>query len=330
MKRKILLSALLYSAMFGICQAQIVPDATEEVVTSTDVQPFNQNVSTFIDPNGNIYNAGGTTNGGGFLDLAISKIIPDGTIEWSKNYAGVWGGNSFFSKVIYDGNSSTVIAVGTRYSGSSDKNDIAIYVHDNYGNYINHKIINSNHSLDDGAMDVVVDENGNYYLCGISDNSNGSDIIIIKLDANLAIEWDIYANFNGMLDGAHHIVYNIDEQTVTIGGGTQTSLNTYRYLTLTYDLNGNLVEDHFSNYNHTFIDRITAIAKDNAGNIYACGASFDGSKFSAHTIKLDTLLNVEWETFHNASPAINDFNTCLAVDGSGNVYTGGFYNTTME
>ncbi|MBA3900046.1 MAG: hypothetical protein H0X62_07540, partial [Bacteroidetes bacterium] len=66
MKKKLLISALLYSAMLGICKAQIVSDATEEVVTSTDVQPFNQNVSTFIDPNGNIYNAGGTTNGGGF------------------------------------------------------------------------------------------------------------------------------------------------------------------------------------------------------------------------------------------------------------------------
>ena len=180
---------------------------------------------------------------------------------------------------------------------------------------------------DDFSSAIAIDNLGNVYVTGRSDDSDAApDYATIKYDPNGIQKWAARYNGSGSdFDWAHAIaVDNLSNVYVTgesWGGDTG-----YDYATIKYDSNG--IQKWVERYNEpggNSNDSAQAIALDNAGNVYVTGTSIGiGTREDYATIKYDPNGNQEWVARYNGPGNSDDYAQAIALDNSGNVYvTGG-------
>ena len=126
--------------------------------------------------------AGITTSlGAGNYDAYFVKIDPYGEKVWDKTYGGVKIDKIYSLQKTLDGN---YIAVGETNSFGAGENDIYIIKIDKNGNELWDKTFGG--SGNDGAFSIQQTQDGGYIVAGytISFGSGGSDVYVIKMDAN--------------------------------------------------------------------------------------------------------------------------------------------------
>ncbi|MCH7905452.1 MAG: SBBP repeat-containing protein [Armatimonadetes bacterium] len=178
----------------------------------------------------------------------------------------------------------------------------------------------------DGTYAIAVDDGGNVYVTGYSFGlDTRTDYATIKYDSSGNQLWEM--RYNGPIDGNDTAVaIALDSSGNVYVTGTseveQTPMVTGRdYATIKYDTDGNqLWVRHYDNGS----DFATAIAVDDAGNVYVTGRS-SGTGFDYLTVKYDTDGNQLWEARYDG-PVIgssNDHATAIVLDSAGNVYVTG-------
>jgi uncharacterized delta-60 repeat protein len=132
---------------------------------------------------------------------------------------------------------------------------------------------------------------------------------------------------NGYDGSSALAVDNLSNVYVT---GYSTSGICYRYTTIKYDADGNLLwtEAYAGEFGMLGYHKATDIALDNSGNVYVTGFSYTSEvpnyDYDYATIKYSSDGNGLWAAIYNGQADKKDFATALAVDISGNVYvTGG-------
>jgi uncharacterized delta-60 repeat protein len=109
---------------------------------------------------------------------------------------------------------------------------------------------------------------------------------------------------------------------ISYGSGTS-----YDYATIKYNASG--VQQWVARYNGpgNDSDEATALAVDDAGNVYVTGRSGEGSSsfydYDFATIKYNASGVQQWVARYNGPRNLSDEANALAVDGSGNVYVTG-------
>uniref|UniRef100_A0A7V5XYY6 T9SS type A sorting domain-containing protein n=1 Tax=candidate division WOR-3 bacterium TaxID=2052148 RepID=A0A7V5XYY6_UNCW3 len=188
-------------------------------------------------------------------------------------------------------------------------------------------------NLNDGAQIVVLDNEGNVYVTGVSNYQQSfGDIVTIKYNPNGEIQW--IARYNGpsnyddyptaMTIDSHGNVY------VTGATGYPSGSNVeWDYVTIKYDSNGRekwvAIYDGPGSGIYDW-DMATAIAVDNEGNVYVTGQSSGGSNtfFDFATIKYDSNGFVQWVRRYESEGW--DQATAIGLDNYGNIYVTGGYN----
>lgn len=176
----------------------------------------------------------------------------------------------------------------------------------------------------ENASDMVLDGNGNVYVCGSSDSiSTQSDAIVLKYNAGGSLLWS--SRYNGPAnasDAAYSIALdnsgNIYYTGYSFGSGTGFDL-------IIVKLNSAGVQQWAVRINGTANqnDYGSSIAVDNNGNIFCCGSvNRTGSNEDVATIKLNSSGVQQWIEYYNW---VNGFENGqkLLLDASGNVYVGG-------
>jgi Beta-propeller repeat len=202
---------------------------------------------------------------------------------WGKSYNGPGNFWDYPYKVIVDDAGNVIVTGYSAGSGTSDDYTTIKYPTGGGPAWTN-RYDGPAHSQDD-AWDMAADTNGNIYVTGFSANSNGSDdVTTLKYAADGTPLWTnrfslptaMYWRPSGLAVDPTGNVY--------LGAGA-FDYTPSSYLLLKYDTSGNPVWTNTFNASAGSSDGISALALDQAGNIFATGSSFDGANFSYVTLK---------------------------------------------
>jgi FG-GAP-like repeat/Beta-propeller repeat len=350
--------------------------------------------SIAIDGSGNVYTTGsfsgtvdfdpsltGTANllTGDPSNVFLSKLTAAGNFVQAQQFVS---GSLGVSKTVVD-NLGNRYTVGT-FSGTVDfdpsltgtsnlvsvgGNDIFISKLDSRGNFVWAKAIGG--TTADDATSIAIDGSGNIYTAGtfsgtvdFDPNLTGTnnfasigdtDIFISKLDSSGNFVWaktmggrsynivhDLAIDTNGNVYTTGSFVGTNDFDPSLTGTNNLVSTEGTDFFTSKLDSSGNFVWAKAMGGSITAYIA-TSIAIDGSGNVYTTGTfqgtvDFDPSLTGVTTLstagdsdifirKLDSGGNFVWaKSMGNTS---DDFATSIAIDGSGNVYTTGyFYGTT--
>jgi hypothetical protein len=178
----------------------------------------------------------------------------------------------------------------------------------------------------DAAFDIAVDNNGDVYVAGRSED----DYITVKYDSSGSQVWEVRYNGPGN-DVDRATALAVDDSGNVYVTGYSKGQSTYDFATVKYsqtDSNGDgipdqAVEEWVARYDDGR-DKAYDIVVDNNGDIYVTGES--GRDYA--TVKYNTNGDVQWVArYSNVGDepfAVNsDKPLALAVDPAGNVYVTG-------
>jgi len=185
----------------------------------------------------------------------------------------------------------------------------------------------------DSAIALALDGDGNIYVTGESQ----SDYVTIKYNTAGVEQW--VARYNGPgngEDGALALALDGDGNVYVTGFSTGTTspvpyYGGFDYATVKYDNFGNQLWVARYNGPGNGPDWASAIAVDEAGNVYVTGESrndgvsewWDVGRRDYATIKYSSAGIEQWVARYNGPGDGYDWATAIAVDGAGNVYITG-------
>lgn len=209
---------------------------------------------------------------------------------WVRRYNGPGNGDDAAAKMAVDAQGNVYVAGTSKGDGTGT--DIIILKYDPNGNLIWERRYNGPANGNDGARDIELDGRGNVYVCGSSIGiGTADDYTLIRYDTSGNQLW--VARFNQGPSGFCHTGYcyegngpNIAEHiaidssgSVYVTGTSYTGgLRTYDWVTLRYDLDGNLLVGGFTVHVADGFDdwgRRVVIGPDN--NVFSAGGSNAGS-----------------------------------------------------
>lgn len=282
-----------------------------------------------LDNSNNLYVAGG---GVGlqpwFDDWKIIKYDPNGSVVWTAAYDGPAGegDNVYAITVDSSGNlyvTGTSIGLGT----SGDYTTIKYAADSNQPVWVKRYTGNGDY---DFAHAIVVDNSGNVYVTGLSDDDvNDHDCVTIKYDGNGNEAW--VAVYDGPKNG-----YSYDEGTaialdskgnIYVTGYSRGQDTNNDYLTIKYDPDSN-EPIWIAIYNGPagdWPDEARAIAIDDNDNIYVTGLSWaDGKGYDYATVKYTPDSNQPvWVARYNGPGNDFDIPQAMTLDSHGNIYVTG-------
>ena len=161
---------------------------------------FNEfTVDLELDDTGNIYALCRLQNDPGFTDFAVVKINSGGDVVWRVEYDEA-GGQDIPEAMTMDDNGNIYVTGRVRRSSGGGYNDFAIRKYNNDGLEQWTTYYDGPQNLDDDPIDLVLDQNGNVFVCGES-NRDGSafKFIVVKYTPTGIFDWEyVYdENVNG-------------------------------------------------------------------------------------------------------------------------------------
>ena len=176
----------------------------------------------------------------------------------------------------------------------------------------------------DQAYALVIDDSGNVYVTGLSENSfDCLDYATIKYNSSGDSLW--VARYEGpdSLDDEAYAIAVDDSGNVYVTGFSRSSVSYWDYLTIKYDASGDTMWVARYDGPDGMTDIPYDIAVDNEGNVYVTGMSQDQDDYYDYlTIKYrpdgDTLWTARYD-----GPDYDDRAKALAIDDFGNVYVTG-------
>jgi hypothetical protein len=310
-------------------------------------------------------------------DIFLAKYNASGSVIWAKNAGGT--GDDGASSVAADGSgniyvtgsfTSPTITFGsiTLTNAGSSTNDLFLAKYDASGNIIWAK--SAGGAGDDGASSVAMDNSGNIYVAGgftsptITFGSTTltivgtGDIFLVKYDANGNVLWAKNAggiinnsNYNNAAtsvaidaSGNSYVAGYFSSPTITFGSTTLTNTNTDTLdynsdiFLAKYDANGNVIWAKKAGGSGDEDDDANSVAVDGSGNAYVVGffdsntITFDTTtltntgNFDIFLVKYDANGNVIWAKGADSS-GDDGLTFSVAVDGSGNSYVAGMFDS---
>ncbi len=253
----------------------------------------NKATAMAVDDEGNIYVTGysrGNTTG---PDIYTVKYNSNLIKIWSARYDGPSHLGDFGTDIVVKKyqEQTYVYVTGYIHRGKQVKHaDYCTLMYDSDGNLIWDTTYDSRRNGQDYARAIAVDDEGNIYVTGESQESledeplRSFDYLTIKYNSRGRMQWE--ARYEGLVgptdDLATAIVVNPGHVYVTgtSSNGTNTDIATIKYDAT----NGSQV--WLNRYNGGHDDGANALAVDN-GYVYVTGSSSDGTNKDFATIKYD-------------------------------------------
>ncbi|MBL7074738.1 T9SS type A sorting domain-containing protein [candidate division KSB1 bacterium] len=258
-----------------------------------------------------------------FLIVTGKSLAQAPDILWISTYNGLGNGYDDAADCAAD-NQGNLYAVGSSFNGTNTDFIIIKYNTSN-GDTIWTRRYNGDANSGDGAVGCVLDNSGNIYVVGFSNNDTNKDFIIIKYNTSSGDTiWT--RTYNGAADG-----YDSAQECALDGSGniyvTGLSHNgiNFDYITVKYNVNGDTIWTR--RYDGTANGRDVAYgcAVDVSGNIFVNGYSYNGVDYNLLTIRYDSNGDTTWT--RRSQDTIDSLkyggHSDCTVDGLGNIYVTG-------
>ncbi len=144
-----------------------------------------------VDGAGNVCISGQTSNSGTGSDISTIMYDATGTQLWAQTWAGA--GNTLEESVDIGVDSQGNVYVAGNSKNTTDNTwDIITIKYDVGGNEQWVAVYDGAAGADDNCSEMVVDDAGNVFLVGSTDNEDGNqDWVTIKYDATGALQWAV-------------------------------------------------------------------------------------------------------------------------------------------
>ena len=276
-----------------------------------------------LDELANIYVTGagyGTVNRGN--EYTTIKYNHLGAEQWVQQYGGPDSLDDAASDVAVDNNGNVYV---TGSIGGLLNIDYATIKYNHLGALQWARTYNGPADFEDGAAAIAVDDSGNVYVTGSSEQSYGiRDYATIKYNSEGVMQW-VNRYDLGDDDVAKDIA--VDQAgNVYVTGGSEGIGTSSDYATIKYNSEG--VQQWIARYNgpDSSNDGAFALAVDASGNVYVTGASTNDWYEDCVTVKYNSDGSEIWVQRYNGPGNTSDQGKAIAVDDEGNVYvTGGSF-----
>ena len=276
-----------------------------------------------LDGAGNVYVTGSSAGTGSYLDYATVKYNNALLKTWEARYNGTGTADDGALGIALDGSSNVYVTgwsygAGTscdmttvKYNSSGAEQWVARY--DGTGNDL------------DVATGISISQNEIYVTGWSYGGTSADDVVAIKYNAAGAEQWAQRLDGNGNAGDYSSAIAADGFGNSYVVGFTDGGSTGNDYTIVKYNTGG--VKQWNDNYNGpaNSLERPTAIASDNSGNVFVAGQS-DGLLTASDfiTIKYDAAGNKLWEARFDGVGNTYDYATAIAVDNSGNVYVTGY------
>jgi uncharacterized delta-60 repeat protein len=275
-----------------------------------------------LDNKGNVYITGESSDSANyFSDYATVKYDNLGVLQWVSRYDGASKRDDKASSIAIDNNSNVYITGSSYQTGYGF--DYLTIKYDSSGKTI--WSMRYDGGFDDYAHAMSIDQSGNVYVTGGSNNSYYySDCATIKYSSDGAQLWS--QRYNGSADNddqASGIAVDVSGNVYVTGYTSQMDY-VGDYLTIVYRSSGE--EKWKANYrtNGYSSDQATAMVMDDSGDVYITGASISSvTKDDYATIKVNSAGVIQWIARYNGTANGVDHPIAIALDKSNNVYVTG-------
>ena len=174
----------------------------------------------------------------------------------------------------------------------------------------------------DWLYGLVADESENVYVLGSTLNVYGNvDYLVFKLDRDGVIQWTRSWNADDGWLWSSDIAVDAAGNVHVAG---YSSFNpTQDYFTVKYDTNGTLEWTAEYASADDAAEIATAIALDDAGNVFVTGYSLNGSNADPTTVKYDSDGVEQWARRYDGGDTVSFWGADIATDSAGNAYVAG-------
>ncbi|MBN2423694.1 MAG: SBBP repeat-containing protein [Calditrichaceae bacterium] len=272
-----------------------------------------------LDAAGNIYVTGYTRSVSSVFDYTTIKYNPEGVVRWVRHYDGPGSGVDRAYDLVTD-IAGNVYVTGKSYGGSDSSADYATIKYDSIGAGMWTARYNGPGDGLDEAWAIAVDTDGNTYVTGNSEGSEGNcDYTTIKYNSSGIRQW--VARYDGPVhnnDFARALALDL-AGNVYVTGFSYYGDNSSNYATLKYDSSG--LEQWAALY-ADMDDEANDIAVDADGNVYVTGHSL-GSVYGRDCITIKyTQVPVSIRRMKEKTPAVfslkqnfpNPFNSATSIE----------------
>jgi uncharacterized delta-60 repeat protein len=259
------------------------------------------------------------------FSVLLIFVLPEVGIaqEWVARYDGPNNGSDWSMAIAVDVTGNVYVTGGSRGVGTDD--DYATIKYDDAG--VEQWV--SRYNGPGGAVDyanaIVVDNTGNVYVTGYSAGSGTAyDYATVKYNASGTEQWvERYNGPGNNWDWAYAIAAD-NEGNVYVSGHSEGSGTFQDYATVKYDSAGTVGWVARYNGPGDSIDCATAIAVDEAGNVYVAGYSEgSGTGQDYATVKYNSSGVEQWAARYDGPASGMDRAAALALDDDGNIYVTG-------
>ena len=262
---------------------------------------------------------GGANSGNDYTTIKYNLL---GTGQWVQRYSGPDSLDDAATDIAVD-NDGNVYVTGT--IGGYLNSDYATVKYNHLGAFQWSQTYNGPADFDDGAIAIALDDSGNVYVTGSSEQSYGvRDYATIKYNSAGVLRWVNRFNFGGD-DVAKDIAVD-GEGNVYVTGWSEGIGTGIDYATIMYNSAG--VQQWVARYNgpDSLGDGAFALTLDVSGNVYVTGGSTNDWYKDCVTVKYNSNGAEIWVQRYNGPGNQSDQGKAIAVDDAGNVYvTGGSY-----
>lgn len=265
---------------------------------------YGRAIAITTDAASNVYVAGNSD-----VDYVTIKYNSNGNEEWVAHYNGPANEGDEVNAIAVDAAGNVYVTGHSEGVGTG--RDYATIKYDPNGNEVWVARYNRQGNVNEHAMAIALDIDGNVYVTGGSGESTG-DYATIKYDADGHELWAAVYNGPGNDSDDANAIGVDSGGNVYVTGRSIGLAAVAEYATIKYDPNGNelWVARHADGFSK-------ALAIDSEDKVYVTGTSFV-------TIKYDSSGDVLWVADYDGLGNSIDIASAMAIDASNCVYVTGF------
>ncbi|MEO0081342.1 MAG: T9SS type A sorting domain-containing protein [candidate division WOR-3 bacterium] len=249
---------------------------------------------------------------------------------WFRRWDGGMSNEDWVSDMTVDATGNIYLA-GSAITTSSGT-DIVVQKYSPTGTRLWSAVYNGSANLDDSAAALVVDDSGNAYVCGSSNETGrGEEMVTIKFSSGGAQRWarTFGRKAGNYSDAALAICLDRASRVVVTGYSTDTSGYNVDYCTISYkQSNGDTNWVRFYNKTPEYDEDVAVgVCCDAQNNVYVTGYSYDeDTDYDIVTIKYTpTGSRPWWRRFNNPYNDLDDYGVCIAYNPANqSVVVGGY------